>query len=99
MVLGPSSRDSGWVSGILVIYKVGFHGFQVIFGDFKGFRPFSRDFTLNFKDFRDFTSGFKVKHDFRDFGSYFMGYRDFRDFRSDFMTFVHRISEVVGPSY
>jgi len=38
------------------------------------------------------------KPDFRDFSSDFTDYRDFRDFRSDFRTFVHQISEVVGPS-
>jgi len=38
---------------------------------------------------RDFT-------DFRDFKDFRL---DFRDFRSDFRTFVHGISEVIGPSY
>jgi len=64
--------------------------------DLKGLKPYSRDFTSVFKDL---TSDFQVfKPVFRNFWSDFTYYRDFRDYRSDFRTFVHRISEVVGPS-
>jgi len=77
--------------------KSGFMDFGSHFRDFrsdlKGFRPFSRD---------DYTSKFKVfKPDFRDFLSDFTKYRDCRDSMLDWRdcrTFVHRISEVVGPS-
>jgi len=57
--------------------------------DLKGFRPYSRDFTSDFE---------VLKPDFRDVCSDFTDIRlDFRDLRSDFRTFLHRISEVVGP--
>jgi len=45
----------------------------------KGFRPYSRDFTSDYKDFRDFTLYFKVfKADLRDFWFDFTKYRDRR---------------------
>ena len=65
-------------------------GFQAIFKGFHGFHLTDSDF----KDFWDFTSEFKVfKPDCRDFRSDYI--QDF--FRPDSRTFVHRISEVVGP--
>jgi len=76
-----------WISGQIYGFQAGFEGFQAN----------ARDFTSDFKDFRDLTVDFKViklrsNYTGRDFRL------DFGDFRSDFRTFVHRISEVVGPS-
>jgi len=74
--------------------------FEPDFSDFFGFEEFQaifhRNFTLDFKDFRDFTSDFRVfPPDFRDCRDFRL---DFGDYRSGFRTFVRRISEEVDPS-
>ena len=91
-------------------FKSGIIDFGTDFWDFrsdlKGFRPYSRDRTFNFKVSGILRRNFNVfKSDFREFWSDFTNFRDlrdfrldFRDFRSDFRTFVHRISEVAGPN-
>jgi len=66
-------------------FHVGFQGLQGFTADFKVFKPNLRYFWSDFKEYRDFM----VCRDFR---------LDFTNFRSDFRSFVHRISEVVGPS-
>jgi len=75
--------------------------FRDVRWDLKGFGgPHSRDFTSDFKDFRDFTSEFEgFKPHFRDFWSDFTDFRDTTADDSGISGILGQISGHLNPEF